>query len=332
MATIVIDPGHGGTDPGAVRGTRHEANDNLNMALAVGRILESRGHRVIYTRRTDTNVSLAERARISNNANADIFVSIHRNAAVNPEAHGLENYVRPAATAREVENATRVLNRIADLNIFRNRGLHRGNFFVLNATNAPAMLLELGFISNAEDNRLFDANFSRIAEATAQGIIDSVAPVRPPVTPPTTPPPIAPPVTPPRPTPGGDATVRQIQTTLNNVYGQNLVVDGIAGPLTRRALTRALQMQLNSQFGSRLAVDGIFGPLTRAQIPLVRRGDRGNLVWILQAAMWINGFQTNPDGVFGPLTEQTVRNFQASRGIGTDGIAGPITFTELFRT
>jgi len=326
MATIVLDPGHGGADPGAVLGNRFEKNDNLNLALAVGRILQSRGHRVVYTRTTDINPTLAERARISNNANADIFVSFHRNGSTNPSATGIENWVRPTPSAREVENATRVLNRMADLNIYQNRGVKRGNFFVLNATNAPAMLIETGFITNANDNRIFDANFSRLAEAIAGGINDSVAPVRQPTMPPPTP---SQQTQPAAPMLGGDPTIRQIQTTLNNTYGQNLAVDGIAGPLTRRALTRALQMQLNSQFGARLNVDGVFGPLTRAQIPLVRRGDRGNLVWILQSALWIHGFRTNPDGVFGPLTEQAVRNFQTSRGIGVDGVAGPITFTKL---
>ena len=341
MATIVLDAGHGGTDPGAVNGARTEAADNLRMALAVGPILQACGHRVIYTRTTNATVSLAERSRISNNANADIFVSIHRNGSVNPLATGYDTFIRPAASAREVEWATRVHNRIIATNVFRDRGIQRGNFFVLNATNAPAMLLELGFITTNSENVLFDQNFGILANAIAQGIMDNVGrgscgapPPAPPPVPPITPP--VPPPFPGFPSPslppivGPDPTIRQIQDTLNRVYGQNLVVDGLAGPLTRRALVRAYQMQLNSQFNAGLVVDGIFGPITRSRTPLVRRGDRGNLVWILQSALWIHGFRTTPDGIFGPLTEQQVRNFQAARGIGVDGIAGPITFTNLF--
>ena len=341
MATIVLDAGHGGNDPGAVLGTRLEKDDNLRMVLAVGPILQRCGHRVVYTRSTDVFVPLNERARISNNANADMFVSIHRNGSVIPTANGVDNFVRPAATAQEITYATRVLNRVVDLNVFTNRGLQRGNFLVLNATHAPAQLLELGFVTTEADNVRFDQNFDRIAEAVAQGIMDSVGGCVTTPAPPTQPivphPPVAPPVAPippviPTPPPvGGDATVRQIQTRLNRDYGQNLVVDGIAGPLTRRALVRALQIELNSQFNARLTVDGVFGPQTRSQIRLLRRGDRGNLVWILQSALWIQGFRTNPDGVFGPLTEQTVRNFQTARGLSPDGIAGPITFGELFR-
>ncbi|MCL2846616.1 MAG: N-acetylmuramoyl-L-alanine amidase [Firmicutes bacterium] len=335
MATIVLDAGHGGHDPGATLGTRRESDDALRMVLAVGRILENCGHRVVYTRRTDVFIPLSERARISNNAGANIFVSIHRNGSTNSAAEGTDNFVRVAATQREVDFATRVLNRVLALNVFRNRGIQRANFTVLTQTNAPAQLLELGFITNPLDNARFDANFDRIATAVATGIMDNVGPCR---GTPTTPPPVVtpPPVTPPPPPPTTDdrAVIRQIQTRLNQQFGQHLAVDGIAGPLTRRALTRALQMVLNTEFACRplLAVDGIFGPLTRGCVPLVRAGMRGNIVWVLQSAMFIHGFRTNPDGIFGPLTNQTVRNFQSSRGLGIDGIAGPITFTELFRS
>ena len=338
MATIVLDAGHGGSDPGAVNGGRFESNDNLRMALAVGPLLQACGHRVIYTRTTDVFVPLADRARISNNANADIFVSIHRNGSVNPNATGYDTFIRPQASAREIDWATRVHNRIIGTGVFVDRGIQRGNFFVLNATNAPAMLLELGFITTDGDNVLFDQNFDTLARAIANGIMDSVGlgtcasgvtppppPPRPPITtlPPATPGPALPPIV------GPDNTIRQIQQTLNRVYGQTLNVDGLAGPLTRRALIRAFQMELNSR-GANITVDGIFGPTTRARTPLVRRGDRGNLVWILQAALWIHGFRTTPDGIFGPLTEAQVRAFQTARGIASDGIAGPITFSSLF--
>jgi N-acetylmuramoyl-L-alanine amidase/uncharacterized protein YraI len=175
MATICLDAGHGGASSGAVFGhIRQEKNDNLAMVIAVGRILECRGHRVIYTRQTDIDVGLTERARISNAANANIFVSIHRNGSVNAQANGVENYVRPNATNTEVEFAHRVLNRIVALNVFTNRGVHRGNFTVLNATNAPAQLLEVGFITNAADNARLDNNFNRIVVAIANGIEDCV--------------------------------------------------------------------------------------------------------------------------------------------------------------
>jgi len=346
MPTIVIDPGHGGSDPGAVNGNRFESHDNLRMALAVGAILSRcPGYRVIYTRTDDRFVSLTDRNRISNNANADAFVSIHRNASVNPAANGVENYVRVGANARARRLANNTLNNIVRIGVQRNRGLFERDFQVLRLTNAPAQLLELGFISNAEDNRLFDQNFNAYAQAIANGIIQEFGgcnQTTPPISPPTnqtTTPPTTGPNCPSRP----DETVRAIQRRLNREFGQSLAEDGILGPLTRRALVRAYQMQLNTLNGCRtntptppvtapcLVTDGIFGPMTRAATRLVRQGDRGNLVWILQSALYFNCFRTNPDGIFGPLTAQTVRNFQTFRGLSVDGIAGPNTFQALLQ-
>jgi len=197
------------------------------------------------------------------------------------------------------------------------------------------MLLEIGFVSNQEDNRLFDANFNATATAIANGIEEGLracgpnTPVSP--IPPVTPPPISPPRPPGSQLFGPTEQIREIQRRLNSQYGQTLAVDGIAGPLTRRALVRAYQTELNRMFNAGLNVDGIFGPMTRAATRLVRRGDRGNLVWVLQAALTARGFPTTPDGIFGPLTEASVRAFQSANGLSADGIAGPITFGALFR-
>jgi len=335
MATVVLDPGHGGSDPGAVNGARRESDDNLRMALAVGNLLRCCGVNVVFTRTGDTLVSLAERSRISNNARANLFVSIHRNSVANATANGVENWVYLNPSTQGVNSAYQVLNRIVAAGVQSNRGVRRGNFSVLRETQAPAQLVELGFISNAEDNRLFDARFDAYAHAIASGILASLgircqgvntgtAAVSPP------PPP---PVTPPVPPPGSGAsaaTIRRIQQTLNERYGAGLSVDGIWGPLSRRALVRAYQIELNSMFNADLNTDGVFGPLTRAATRLVRQGDRGNLVWILQAALYTNGFPANPDGIFGPLTAAQVRAFQSSRGLNPDGIAGPNTFERLF--
>jgi len=329
VATIVLDAGHGGYDPGAVRGDRLEKNDNLRLTLEVGKILTDCGQNVVYTRNTDVFVPLLERSNISNRANADLFVSIHRNASVNPSANGVENWVHTSASQRAVAAANLVLSRIVSAGVQSNRGLQYGNFSVLRHTVAPAMLLEMGFISNAEDNRLFDEKFNDYAHAIASGILSSLGqtcrgtPLPP--TPPTTPEIIPPP-------PPGDykATIRYIQSELNRRYGQNLVIDGIWGPLSYRALLRAYQTELNRQFNAGLVVDGIWGPRTRAATRLVRIGDRGNLVWLLQSALYVNGFSTAPDGVFGSHTDLMVRNFQRAHDLSVDGIAGPITFGKLF--
>jgi len=178
--TIVLDPGHGGTDPGAVLGARRESDDNLRLALAVQRLLQAQGQRVIMTRSTNVNVSLAERSAIFNRNNADIFVSFHRNAA-GSTANGVENFVFTTASAGTVQNAFDVLDGIIDVGIQRNRGVRRGNFAVIRSTNAPSMLLEMGFITNTRDNQLFDQNFNAYAAAIARGIMTALSTPRPPL-------------------------------------------------------------------------------------------------------------------------------------------------------
>jgi len=172
--TIVIDAGHGGSDSGAVFGGRREKDDTLRLALAVQRLLQAQGQRVIMTRSTDVFVPLAERSTISNRNNANIFVSIHRNSSTNTTANGVENYIFTTAPTVDMMYAHNVLNQVVNAGVQNNRGVIRGNFAVLRNTNAPAMLLEMGFISNARDNQLFDQNFNAYAAAIAQGIMASL--------------------------------------------------------------------------------------------------------------------------------------------------------------
>jgi peptidoglycan L-alanyl-D-glutamate endopeptidase CwlK len=126
--------------------------------------------------------------------------------------------------------------------------------------------------------------------------------------------------------------VRGIQNTLNARYGFGLAADGVAGPLTRSAVVRALQTELNRQFGRNLRADGVFGPRTRAAAVNVRPGARGNMTYLIQAALYIRGYrEVVPDGVFGPVTERAVRAFQNASGLTVDSVAGPNTQNALFR-
>jgi N-acetylmuramoyl-L-alanine amidase len=320
MATVVLDAGHGGYDAGAVNGDRYEKNDNLRMTLAVGELLRQKGINVIYTRTDDTYLSLAERAAVSNAANVDEFVSFHRNSATNPEANGFENYIAPNASAKSREWAQNVYNAVVESGVFPNsRGLKEANYYVLRNTKAPAMLLELGFISNAGDNERFDSDFNVLAQTIADAIAKNLG-VQP--TPPTPPLP---------PTPTHRQRVIGVQTVLNDVYKQNIAVDGIVGSATKKALRKALQMQLNAN-GTKppLVVDGIWGAKTRAAVPLVRLGDRGNMVWLIQAALVAHGYNIAADGIFGQGTQNALIDFQRKNGLSADGIAGPNTFERLF--
>jgi len=169
---VVLDPGHGGTDSGAVNGARLEKNDNLNLALEVRRRLQGQGLDVLMTRTMDVFVPLAERSAFANQNGADIFVSLHRNSSTSAAANGVETFVQNGAGFVPVSYAQDVHGRIVAAGVQNNRGLRQGDFSVLRNTAAPGMLIELGFISNAEDNRLFDQNFDAYASAIALGIAE----------------------------------------------------------------------------------------------------------------------------------------------------------------
>ena len=173
--TVVLDPGHGGSgNPGAVYGSRLEKDDNLRLALAVRDILAAKGVNVVMTRSTDVDVSLTERSNISNNNNADLFVSLHRDSSTNPAANGVGSFIYTAAPARTAGYAFNVSDNITDAGVQTNRGVLRANFAVLRNTVAPAMLLEMGFITNTRDNQLFDTNLNAYANAIANGIMTSL--------------------------------------------------------------------------------------------------------------------------------------------------------------
>jgi len=170
MALVVIDAGHGGNNPGAVYKGRQEKDDALSLALEVGRILESNGVEVYYTRTSDVYEPPARKAQEGNAVNGDYFVSIHRNSSPYPNQYtGVEAlvYNRYGEAARLAYNINSRLERIG----FENQGVNeRMNLVVLNQTQMPAVLLEVGFINTDEDNQLFDERFYDIAQAIADGI------------------------------------------------------------------------------------------------------------------------------------------------------------------
>lgn len=174
MALIVLDAGHGGENPGATYQGRQEKDDALNLALAVGAILESRGQDVYYTRTTDIYESPQQKAAEGNQAGADYFVSIHRNSSPYANQYtGVESlvYNQYGSAARMARNINAELEKVG----FANQGIsERPNLAVLRRTNMPAVLVEVGFINTDADNRLLDSRFSDVANAIATGIIESL--------------------------------------------------------------------------------------------------------------------------------------------------------------
>ena len=174
MPSVIIDAGHGGRDYGAVNGERKEKDDNLELALMVGEILAENGVDVLYTRTEDVYDTPYEKAVIANNSGADYFLSIHRNASATPgSGTGIETLVyRDTGIAGKLaRNINANLSEIG----FVNRGvIERPGLVVLRRTSMPAVLVEAGFIDNAKDNELFDANLDAIAMAIADGMLETL--------------------------------------------------------------------------------------------------------------------------------------------------------------
>ena len=171
--TIGLDAGHGGKYPGAIGHTGlKESFVNLDIVQRIKQILEKKGAKVVLSRSSDIDISMAERKKIFLNANVDLMMSVHNNAGGSPlKEMGTSTYYKSIANR---ELAQCVLNRMLELNL-RNFGL-TGNFnFSLNApTEYPNLLLEALFMSSLpEEELLADPNYrQRIAEQAVKGIED----------------------------------------------------------------------------------------------------------------------------------------------------------------
>lgn len=175
MATkIVVDAGHGGSNPGAVYQGRRESDDALRLAMAVGKILEANGYDVSYTRTSDVTQSVGQKAAIANEEGADLFVSIHRNAGQYPGQYdGIQTLIYNDSGIKK-DIAERIDANLVALG-FRDIGISlRPNLVVLNSTQMPALLVEAGFIDSDKDNQLFDSKFQAIAQAIADGIMETL--------------------------------------------------------------------------------------------------------------------------------------------------------------
>lgn len=171
---VIIDPGHGGKDPGAVglKGLK-EKNVILPISLDVSRLLQEKGIQVELTRSADYFVSLQRRADLANQAGADIFVSIHANAVGGDRSHinGMEVFYY------EHRDLSEAIHRsiVSSINV-GDRGVKRGQFYVLRKSGMPASLVEVGFVTGTEDNRKLSnpAYLHKMAQAIARGILDYI--------------------------------------------------------------------------------------------------------------------------------------------------------------
>ncbi|OGO80918.1 MAG: hypothetical protein A2Y21_09155 [Clostridiales bacterium GWC2_40_7] len=171
---VVIDPGHGGSDPGASYEGIREKDLNLKIALKVDEILKSKGIKTFLTRNDDTSVSLYDRANIANDLNASLFLSIHNNAFSSYE-YGTETLCYPGDKSRQF--ASIVQNTLVNALGTRNKGIiNRPNLVVLHATKMPAAIAEIAYITNTGDReKLLDDSFlDKAAAALADSIVQAL--------------------------------------------------------------------------------------------------------------------------------------------------------------
>jgi N-acetylmuramoyl-L-alanine amidase len=208
---IVIDPGHGGHDPGAMTNGVSEAELVLDVALRLEELLRQRDIDVVLTRRLDAYVPLEERTALANREGADLFLSIHANASRNTRTRGIETYFLNFATTAEAEAvaarenvmSARTMNSLPDIvkaitldnkrdeskdfatfvqrelvktlrtSGMKNLGVKQAPFVVLIGAEMPSILAEIAFITNRQDQQLLrkPAYRQRIAEALLNGIL-----------------------------------------------------------------------------------------------------------------------------------------------------------------
>ena len=177
MTIICIDPGHGGKDPGATGGGVQEKAVVLNVARKIASYLEAKGCTVMLTRDTDIFVELSDRARMANAAKADLYVSIHCNSVRgNARATGMEVYHYTRASEASKRAARVIYDKLLPVCGLRGRGVKSQDLAVLRETAMPAVLVELGFISNPSDRAKL-TNFAwqdDAAQAIADGIVEAV--------------------------------------------------------------------------------------------------------------------------------------------------------------
>ncbi|MDP4127574.1 MAG: N-acetylmuramoyl-L-alanine amidase [Bacillota bacterium] len=186
---IVIDPGHGGADPGAQSSGIKEKDINLDISLRLRKVLESKDCNVILTREVDKDfflpgfvkgrmakrAELNQRINLASTNNADLFVSVHANSFPQRNTYGMETYYhQKSAPGKEL--AELIQKQFAILQTDNKRKAKAGDYYLINQANMPAVIVEVGFISNPRERKLLSSDNYRdkIAIAIATGIEDYV--------------------------------------------------------------------------------------------------------------------------------------------------------------
>ena len=180
---VVIDPGHGGSDQGTTHGEMLEKDINLDISFRLGNLLEQAGIKVVYTRESDIDVDLKERAYMANDINAALFISVHNNSMPgSPDYRGTETlYALPAQPDPGKFNGQRfaeiVQKELVDnLKTYNIGTIFRPNLAVLRLTSMPAVIAEIGYMSNKGDReKLASSEFrQKAAIAMSNAVLKSL--------------------------------------------------------------------------------------------------------------------------------------------------------------
>lgn len=171
--TVMLDAGHGGKDTGAPnRYGPDEKHITLDTTMRLERLLRRRGVNIAMTRRADTYPTLEQRSDLANRARPRLFVSVHADSAPNQRARGFTVYVARNASAQALAAARNVALTLEAAGVI-SRGVKRADFHVLTQTNCPAILIELGYLTNRVDatNLSNSAYRQKLAQAIANGVV-----------------------------------------------------------------------------------------------------------------------------------------------------------------
>ena len=166
---VVIDAGHGGTDVGAIRNGTYEKHITLDVAKRVEKLLKAQGYGILMTRSDDSYVSLQDRVDFSEAYQPDIFVSIHVNSSTSDTPNGIEThyYHQESLPLAQMVHSSLISHVKAN-----NRGTFKSKFYVINHTTAPAILVEIGFLSNYAERVQLLTNERK--QATAKAIVEGI--------------------------------------------------------------------------------------------------------------------------------------------------------------
>lgn len=170
---IIIDAGHGGTDPGSVKRGVQEKDINLQIALKLQKRLERKGYKVVMTRTDDTAISLSNRAKLANQAKGDLLISIHQNSFKDASVHGIEVFYTPGKESYDHQLANFIQEALINYTQAKDRHVREvTNLLVIRESKMPACLIESAYLSNDHEREMIQTEDYQ--DKIVTGIIEGI--------------------------------------------------------------------------------------------------------------------------------------------------------------